>query len=492
MHPDRDVPICVDSHLESACLAYIRLRLAGNTQLYDHCDGVWSIIHDGERKLSFRLPEGKLQAVFSRLAHEGWPLSELKPMLQEPPAALSVTEQIGRLWRVGWLLQVLTLNGKVAASLHARGEVRIVPQLIDPAESVVLSECGCIRKQGMSLLVESTEVGGAVEICDPTLFQVLAGMGTPRTIEELAKLSGSELPMVMAFVAWLATIGMACLPDESSVSQDAFAGWGFPDRLMHARSRSGRHVGGYGATFPGRYRISESAPRRREGGEVGIELPAVNLPSIRKHDLPFTEVLESRESVREHSAEPMTLTELGEFLYRTARIKSVYRMEKKELAARPFPSAGGLYELEFYPLVHRCDRLPPSLYRYDGEKHMLVHVSEPSHSTHQMLSEAVQCCGFRGDPHILIVLAARFLRVNRKYESIAYSLILKNVGVVYQTMYLVATAMNLAPCALGGGSALHFCTATKTNYWEESVVGEFMLGRRPAQDLLKKRSTEGI
>ena len=30
---------------------------------------------------------------------------------------------------------------------------------------------------------------------------------------------------------------------------------------------------------------------------------------------------------------------------------------------------------------------------------------------------------------------------------------LKHVGVVYQTWYLVATAMGLAPCALGGGDA---------------------------------------
>ncbi len=59
----------------------------------------------------------------------------------------------------------------------------------------------------------------------------------------------------------------------------------------------------------------------------------------------------------------------------------------------------------------------------------------------------------------------------------AYSLILKHVGVAYQTMYLVATAMGLAPCALGGGNSALFCKVAGTEYWDESSVGEFFLGR---------------
>ena len=52
---------------------------------------------------------------------------------------------------------------------------------------------------------------------------------------------------------------------------------------------------------------------------------------------------------------------------------------------------------------------------------------------------------------VLLILGARFQRVSWKYASIAYSLTLKHVGVLYQTMYLVATAMGLAPCGVGCG-----------------------------------------
>ena len=39
--------------------------------------------------------------------------------------------------------------------------------------------------------------------------------------------------------------------------------------------------------------------------------------------------------------------------------------------------------------------------------------------------------------------------VSWKYNSIAYSLILKNVGVLIQTLYLMATDMGLGGCAIG-------------------------------------------
>ena len=79
---------------------------------------------------------------------------------------------------------------------------------------------------------------------------------------------------------------------------------------------------------------------------------------------------------------------------------------------------------------------------------------------------------------VLIVIGARFPRLMWKYASVAYALILKHVGVLYQTMYLVATAMQLAPCAIGGGNADLFARACGTDYYSEGSVGEFLLGSK--------------
>jgi SagB-type dehydrogenase family enzyme len=66
-----------------------------------------------------------------------------------------------------------------------------------------------------------------------------------------------------------------------------------------------------------------------------------------------------------------------------------------------------------------------------------------------------------------------------KYQSMVYAVILKNVGALYQTLYLAATAMGLAPTALGGGDSDRFARATGRDYWGESLVGEFLVGARP-------------
>ena len=79
-------------------------------------------------------------------------------------------------------------------------------------------------------------------------------------------------------------------------------------------------------------------------------------------------------------------------------------------------------------------------------------------------------------PQVLITYVPRFARLAWKYRGMGYAASLKNVGVLYQTMYLVATAMNLAPCALGNGNAFLFAKAIGSDYFEESSVAEFMLG----------------
>jgi SagB-type dehydrogenase family enzyme len=92
------------------------------------------------------------------------------------------------------------------------------------------------------------------------------------------------------------------------------------------------------------------------------------------------------------------------------------------------------------------------------------------------LRDAQHAAALPSFPQVVIILASRFQRLSWKYSGMAYATTLKNVGVLYQTMYLVATAMGLAPCALGGGDSALFSEAVGANSLEESSVGEFILG----------------
>jgi SagB-type dehydrogenase family enzyme len=98
--------------------------------------------------------------------------------------------------------------------------------------------------------------------------------------------------------------------------------------------------------------------------------------------------------------------------------------------------------------------------------------------TERLLHEARRTANMDTPLQIYFQITARCQRVFWKYESMAYALILKNLGALYATMYLVATAMDLAPCALGGGDSELFAEIAGLDPSEEPAVGEFLLGSR--------------
>jgi SagB-type dehydrogenase family enzyme len=64
----------------------------------------------------------------------------------------------------------------------------------------------------------------------------------------------------------------------------------------------------------------------------------------------------------------------------------------------------------------------------------------------------------------------------------AYAAVLKDVGVLYQALYLTSTAMGLGGCALGGGDAATFARASGLDPFDEGTVGEFLLVGGPGDD----------
>ena len=80
-------------------------------------------------------------------------------------------------------------------------------------------------------------------------------------------------------------------------------------------------------------------------------------------------------------------------------------------------------------------------------------------------------------PQILITIAARFGRISWKYSSIAYALILKDVGVLMQTLYMMATDMGLGGCAIGITNIDLFAKMTGIEFYIEGPVGQFAIGR---------------
>lgn len=278
----------------------------------------------------------------------------------------------------------------------------------------------------------------------------------------------SDPEIARPFVELLHDAGML-EPDAESTAL-----WEFHDLLFHSRSRRGRHDYPCGGTFPF---LGRRAPAPALKSPIG-DLDPIRLELPVSHGV-VAECMERRQSVRAYGDEPLTIRQLGEFLYRTARVREVRETrEHGEVSSRVYPGAGALYELEIYLAVHTCRGLEAGLYHFRPLDHALVRMK----TTHAgaLLQEARTTAGLESDPQVLIILAARFERMMWKYRGISYALILKDVGVLFQSMYLVATDMGLAPCALGTGNSDLFAHITGFDYYDETSVGEFLLGSADA------------
>ena len=154
---------------------------------------------------------------------------------------------------------------------------------------------------------------------------------------------------------------------------------------------------------------------------------------------PVAKLLRERHSTRSFDDQrPITLAELSRFLDSTARVLSKWKSRVDlgdagplvAYAVRPYPSAGASYELELYLAVDKCEGLARGFYHYDAGGHALVPIGVRTQELEALLTGARFAMGAPAAPQIVITIAARFGRISWKYSSIAYALILKDVGVL--------------------------------------------------------------
>lgn len=260
--------------------------------------------------------------------------------------------------------------------------------------------------------------------------------------------------------------------------------WEFQDLLFHQRSRYGLHDHPGGGTFTHGDVAHPPPVRAIARGQESIDLSVPTWAGVVAAEPSFTEVVESRHSVRNYAEEAITREQLAELLYRTARVRDVSLSggEHPYLGVdRPYPSGGGLGELEIYPIVHDARDLDPGVYRYDSGGHRLVCIDSDRRDRAAMAAQAWLATGSQVDrPQVQLVITSRLDRVQWKYSAIAYALTLKHCGILMQNLYLVSTAMGLSPCANGSGDSEMISRVLGVDWADEPAVGEFLLGGAPA------------
>jgi SagB-type dehydrogenase family enzyme len=396
-------------------------------------------------------------------------------------ALFALQRMLERLDGAGMVARTVRVGDRPLLALEPLSRRARPPAPEPPALPCRLSRFALVRRDGDDLLVEAALGHARVRLHGPGGVALLAPLARGSDAIGLAEAAGlpedaSEWALRVLDAAGALTPVLAegrSAEDLSPVLQP----WEVHDLFFHARSRFGRQGGGYGGTFRFEGRLPAPPTLRPPASAEVVPLPRPGSLAADR-DAPFGDVLENRRSLREQGSEPLTLAQLGEFLYRSARVKEHHVGERGEVTRRVYPAGGALYELEVYPVVDRCQGLAEGLYRYDPLAHALERLSGRSPAVEELLTQAWHTADRRSRPQVLLTLTARFGRLQWKYESMAYAAVLKHVGVLYQTFYLVATAMGLAPCALGGGDSDLFAEAAGLDPWEEGSVGEFILGTR--------------
>jgi SagB-type dehydrogenase family enzyme len=353
-------------------------------------------------------------------------------------------------------------------------------------DTVVLSRFAYLRRRGSEMVLESPRACALFRIGDPAIGATLAALSRPQKISRLRRDAASfnldllELLLDSAILLNLnAQDGDGLRPNEGDGNLIL---WDFHDLVFHTRSTEGRQANPFGGAFA--------------YADVVTPLPAVRPPwPGKKIDLrklansdpisPFAKLLRERHSTRDFDEHhPVTVAELAQFLDTTARVLSEWKSgaifeggPEITYSTRPYPSAGSAYELELYLAVLNCEGLARGLYHYDAGGHALAAIGVSAQQLQALSAAAEFAMDAPGPPQVLITIAARFGRISWKYSSIAYSLILKDVGCMIQTFYLAATDMGLGGCAIGISNIDLFAKMTELEFHAEGPVGQFALGR---------------
>ncbi|WP_405590651.1 SagB family peptide dehydrogenase [Streptomyces sp. NBC_01190] len=392
------------------------------------------------------------------------------------------------LWRGGWLRGTLEADGRAMVSIEPSGAsgasgwpaaTRFGPVPEPFGGAVVLSRFALARRSAGTLLLESPRTGAVATLHDARAALLLGRLVSPLSPQAAADL-GEWAPAVLAA---LLDCGLAVPEESAEETEPSLRQWAPHELWFHVRSNAASPGQPWGGTAWAGHRFPPLPARSPAAGTDRVLLPVPDLDAVTATDPPLTQVIESRRSIREHDDErPIDVPRLGEFLYRTARVRRIRELGGTEVVDRPYPSGGSLHELEVYLVAGDVVGLERGLYRYDGVEHALDRLAPYEQHVAELSARAASLVNMAGLPQVVIVLSARFGRTMWKYESMAYALVLKNTGVLQASMYMVATAMRLAPCAIAGPDAGVFARATGLDPATEASVGGFVLGttrRRP-------------
>lgn len=190
----------------------------------------------------------------------------------------------------------------------------------------------------------------------------------------------------------------------------------------------------------------------------------------------FLDVINTRMSRRNFTAESLTLEELSFLLWCTQGVKRTFKDRPGVL--RTAPSAGAKSPFETYLVINRVEGIEPGLYRYISFKHKLLFIKHIK-DVEKRIGELTYDQMFVGNGAVIFCWVAIPYRTEWRYTILAHKFIAIDLGHVSENLYLACEAIDLGTVAIGYYEQNKFDALLELDGENEFVVLVSPVGKYP-------------
>ncbi len=157
---------------------------------------------------------------------------------------------------------------------------------------------------------------------------------------------------------------------------------------------------------------------------------------------PLWEVVQQRRSERRFRDVPLKETDLSQLLWAAQGITQ----QRRDVGLRAAPSAGALYPVETYLVIHDVQGVEAGVYHYDVEHHQLEQLGRGDFRTE--IAGAALDQRMAAQASVVFAWTAVFERSKWKYGQRAYRYVYLDAGHIAQNTALAAVALGLGSCQI--------------------------------------------
>jgi SagB-type dehydrogenase family enzyme len=165
---------------------------------------------------------------------------------------------------------------------------------------------------------------------------------------------------------------------------------------------------------------------------------------------PFDALINRRRSYRGYNGRSMTRLDFDALLRTGCGITGELEWAGRETKLRAYPSSGGLYSVEVYPVVFAVDDLESGIYHYRPTEHLLeslqLGIGRGPFLSAALPEEREMVSGIA----VMICLTGVFSRHERKYGEGGYRMMVAEAGHISENLILTATALEVDARPFGG------------------------------------------